>query len=58
MNNVIELSSFEPREADVRALQAVLPRCVEAAVAEVGVDGFRSFMMGYRIEGMAEKLAA
>lgn len=58
MNNVIELSFFEPREADVRALQAVLPQCVQAAVAEVGSEGFRTFMMGYRNEVTVEKLAA
>ena len=47
MNHVLYLPS-SPREADMKLLAEVLPACVAATVAEVGVQGMKSFFDGYK----------
>jgi len=58
MQKVVQITSLQRREDAIAELQRILPACVRDTVAEVGVDGLRSFFDGYKQSPEQTKLAA
>lgn len=58
MDNITQIFSQVDRLEAVEALKAVLPHCVEAAVREVGVDGFKAFFDAYKTVPECGEIAA
>lgn len=48
MNTVVELLSVAQREDAIRAVQAIIPECVQASALEVGDSAFKAFFGGYK----------
>ena len=47
-----------PKAEDIEYLQAMMPRCVAAAAADVGAEGVKAFFDGYKVSIELAKNAA